>query len=59
MTSRLRASWRLVGIPHGFAVDDATGRQWEFSTRSGSVQQTTSAQVSLTPPSSRQAASFA
>jgi hypothetical protein len=27
MTSRFRAPWRPVGVPNGFAVDDATGRQ--------------------------------
>jgi hypothetical protein len=27
MTSRFPAPWRIVEIAHGFAVDDATGRQ--------------------------------
>jgi hypothetical protein len=27
MTSRFSAPWRIVEIPHGFAVDDATGQQ--------------------------------
>jgi hypothetical protein len=27
MTSRFPAPWRIVEIPNGFAVDDATGRQ--------------------------------
>ncbi len=27
MTSRFPAPWRIVGLPNGFAVDDATGKQ--------------------------------
>jgi hypothetical protein len=27
MTNRFSAPWRIVEIPHGFAVDDAAGRQ--------------------------------
>jgi len=27
MTSRFPAPWRIVEIPNGFAVDDATGQQ--------------------------------
>src|SRR5262249_20591733 len=27
MTGRFPAPWRIVEIPHGFAVDDATGQQ--------------------------------
>lgn len=27
MTNRVPAPWRIVEIPNGFAVDDATGRQ--------------------------------
>src|SRR5215475_3733158 len=27
MTSRFPAPWRIVAIPNGFAVDDATGQQ--------------------------------
>jgi hypothetical protein len=27
MTSRFPAPWRIIEIAHGFAVDDATGRQ--------------------------------
>ncbi len=27
MTSRFAAPWRIVELAHGFAVDDATGRQ--------------------------------
>jgi hypothetical protein len=27
MTTRFRVPWRIVEIPNGFAVEDATGRQ--------------------------------
>jgi hypothetical protein len=27
MTSRFPAPWRIVELPNGFAVDDATGKQ--------------------------------
>ena len=41
MTSRFPAPWRIIEIAHGFAVDDATGRQlgvfygWDDSNTAG------------------------
>jgi hypothetical protein len=37
MTGRFPGPWRIVEIPHGFAVDDATGQQLAVFYASGST----------------------